>query len=297
MYQHPAILEACVIGASDAHRGETVKAVVVLRPDWRDESKAQAIIDWCRENMAAFKVPRIIEFVDALPKSGSGKIHVARAAGSRATGRCHTSRPCMKALLSREPGGPETWFSRTSRNPCPVRPSAHRGARLRRQFSGLADHPGFVPGQAAATVRAGRRGRRRRRCGRRRREQRAPGDRVLMSPGRRRHGSKGRGAGRQLLEDSRHPCPSMKPPHCCMTYGTSQHALKDPRTAQARQRPARARRGGRRRSRGRRVGQGHGRSRHRGSVERREACAGARTRRRRGRAISAGPARQGRRAR
>ena len=40
----------------------------------RIESKQQAIIDWCREHMAAYKVPRIIEFVDALPKSGSGKI-------------------------------------------------------------------------------------------------------------------------------------------------------------------------------------------------------------------------------
>jgi fatty-acyl-CoA synthase len=74
MYQHPAILEACVIGAKDAHRGETVKAVIVPRPEWRDRIDAQTIIDWCRENMAAYKCPRIIEFVEALPKSGAGKI-------------------------------------------------------------------------------------------------------------------------------------------------------------------------------------------------------------------------------
>jgi fatty-acyl-CoA synthase len=74
MYQHPAILEACVIGAKDAHRGETVKAMVVLRTEWRGRVDAQQIIDWCRENMAAYKSPRIIEFVDALPKSGAGKI-------------------------------------------------------------------------------------------------------------------------------------------------------------------------------------------------------------------------------
>jgi fatty-acyl-CoA synthase len=74
MYQHPAVLEACVIGTSDAHRGETVKAVVVLRPEWRGRADEQTIVDWCRENMAAYKVPRIISFVDALPKSGSGKI-------------------------------------------------------------------------------------------------------------------------------------------------------------------------------------------------------------------------------
>ncbi len=74
MYQHPAVQEACIIGAKDAYRGETVKAVIVLRSEWRGKIEAQAIIDWCRENMAAYKVPRMIEFVDALPKSGSGKI-------------------------------------------------------------------------------------------------------------------------------------------------------------------------------------------------------------------------------
>jgi len=74
MYHHPAIMEACVIGARDAHRGETVKAVIVLRPDWRGRIDERAIIDWCRENMAAYKYPRIVEFVDALPKSGAGKI-------------------------------------------------------------------------------------------------------------------------------------------------------------------------------------------------------------------------------
>jgi fatty-acyl-CoA synthase len=91
MYQHPAILEACVIGTKDAHRGETVKAVVVLRPESRDRTEAQQIIDWCRENMAAYKVPRIVEFVEALPKSGAGKImwrelqdREAAAANSRA---------------------------------------------------------------------------------------------------------------------------------------------------------------------------------------------------------------------
>jgi fatty-acyl-CoA synthase len=74
MYQHPAILEACVIGSKDAHRGETVKAVIVPRADWRGRIDAQTIIDWCRENMAAYKCPRIVEFVEALPKSGAGKI-------------------------------------------------------------------------------------------------------------------------------------------------------------------------------------------------------------------------------
>src|ERR1700722_14913990 len=74
MYRHPAVLEACVIGAKDAHRGETVKALIVLRPEWRERIDAPSLIDWCRGNMAAYKAPRIVSFVDALPKSGAGKI-------------------------------------------------------------------------------------------------------------------------------------------------------------------------------------------------------------------------------
>ena len=74
MYAHPAILEACVIGARDSHRGETVKALVVLRPEWRGRVDERTLIDWCRGAMAAYKVPRIIAFAEALPKSGSGKI-------------------------------------------------------------------------------------------------------------------------------------------------------------------------------------------------------------------------------
>ena len=52
---------------------ETVKAVVVLRATHKDTTEQQ-IIDWCRENMAVYKVPRIVQFVPALPKSGSGKV-------------------------------------------------------------------------------------------------------------------------------------------------------------------------------------------------------------------------------
>jgi fatty-acyl-CoA synthase len=71
LYAHPAIQEACVIGARDAYRGETVKAVIVLK---NKSTTAKEIIDWAREKMAAFKVPRVVEFVDALPKTATGKI-------------------------------------------------------------------------------------------------------------------------------------------------------------------------------------------------------------------------------
>ena len=74
MFRHPAIQEACVISAKDSYRGETVKAVVVLRASHRGRVSEQDIVDWCRENMAVYKVPRIVQFTDALPKSGSGKV-------------------------------------------------------------------------------------------------------------------------------------------------------------------------------------------------------------------------------
>jgi fatty-acyl-CoA synthase len=73
MFRHPAIQEACVIGVRDAYRGESVKAVVVLRATHQDTTEQQ-IIDWCHANMAAYKAPRIVQVVDALPKSGSGKV-------------------------------------------------------------------------------------------------------------------------------------------------------------------------------------------------------------------------------
>jgi len=74
MYRHPAIQEVCVISANDKRRGETVKAVVVLKPVARGNISEQDIINWTRGEMAAYKYPRIVQFVDALPKSGSGKI-------------------------------------------------------------------------------------------------------------------------------------------------------------------------------------------------------------------------------
>ena len=74
MFRHPAIQEACIISARDSYRGETVKAVVVLRASHKGQVSEQDIIGWCRENMAVYKVPRIVQFVDALPKSGSGKV-------------------------------------------------------------------------------------------------------------------------------------------------------------------------------------------------------------------------------
>jgi fatty-acyl-CoA synthase len=74
LFKCPAVQEACIIAAKDAYRGETVKAVIVLRAEARDRTTEQDIVEWSREHMAAYKVPKIVQFVDALPKSGSGKV-------------------------------------------------------------------------------------------------------------------------------------------------------------------------------------------------------------------------------
>jgi fatty-acyl-CoA synthase len=73
LYAHPAVQEACVVAAKDAYRGETVRAVVVRRAG-HEQLTAEALVAWAREQMAAYKVPRIVDFVSALPKSGTGKI-------------------------------------------------------------------------------------------------------------------------------------------------------------------------------------------------------------------------------
>ncbi len=73
MFKHPAIQEACIISTKDSYRGESVKAVVALRASHKDTT-AEDIIAWCRDHMAVYKVPRVVEFVDALPKTGSGKV-------------------------------------------------------------------------------------------------------------------------------------------------------------------------------------------------------------------------------
>jgi len=74
MYAHPAIQEVCVIAAHDARRGETVQAVVVLRPEHRGRVSEAELVDWAHTQMAAYKSPRIVTFTERLPKSGAGKI-------------------------------------------------------------------------------------------------------------------------------------------------------------------------------------------------------------------------------
>lgn len=72
LFAHPAIAEVCVIAARDPYRGETVKAVAVLKPG--HELTADALQQWAQQHMAAYKVPRLLQVVASLPKSGAGKV-------------------------------------------------------------------------------------------------------------------------------------------------------------------------------------------------------------------------------
>lgn len=72
LYSHPAVREVAVVGVADAYRGETVKAVLSLKPGHRLE--ADEVIAFCKARMAAYKYPRIVEFLPELPKTATGKI-------------------------------------------------------------------------------------------------------------------------------------------------------------------------------------------------------------------------------
>jgi len=74
MLRHPAVAEACIISVPDERRGESVKALIVPRGRHQDTLSAQDLSDWCRANMASYKCPRHFEFLDALPRSSTGKI-------------------------------------------------------------------------------------------------------------------------------------------------------------------------------------------------------------------------------
>lgn len=72
LYEHPAVLECAVFGRPDDKWGERVVAAVVLRKD--EQVSAQELITFCRDRIAGYKTPKQIEFMDALPRTGTGKI-------------------------------------------------------------------------------------------------------------------------------------------------------------------------------------------------------------------------------
>ncbi|MBX6378331.1 MAG: long-chain fatty acid--CoA ligase, partial [Clostridia bacterium] len=72
LYEHPKVLEAAVVGMPDERWGEVPKAFVVLRPG--EAATAEEIMDFCRGKLARFKVPKAVQFIDALPRNPSGKV-------------------------------------------------------------------------------------------------------------------------------------------------------------------------------------------------------------------------------
>jgi fatty-acyl-CoA synthase len=72
LYAHPSVQEAVIISTKDPRRGESVKAVVV--PKKGEPLEERSFVAWCQSRMAAYKVPRSLEIVESLPKTGSGKI-------------------------------------------------------------------------------------------------------------------------------------------------------------------------------------------------------------------------------
>lgn len=73
LQSHPLVIGACVIGVPDVKVGERIKAIVVLKEDAKGVGSAE-LLGWCREKLAAYKVPKYIEFRDMLPKSKVGKL-------------------------------------------------------------------------------------------------------------------------------------------------------------------------------------------------------------------------------
>jgi acyl-CoA synthetase (AMP-forming)/AMP-acid ligase II len=74
LYRHPAVAEAGVVGVPDEYRGEEVVAFVVLRPQDKGAIAPEQIAAWARDEMAVYKAPRRVLFVDALPRTATGKV-------------------------------------------------------------------------------------------------------------------------------------------------------------------------------------------------------------------------------
>lgn len=74
LYRHPAVKEVAVIGVDDDYRGQSPKAFIVTKDQYADKVTEKEILDWCKENMAAYKRPRFVTFRTDLPKSSAGKL-------------------------------------------------------------------------------------------------------------------------------------------------------------------------------------------------------------------------------
>jgi long-chain acyl-CoA synthetase len=150
LYQHPAVREAAVVGMPDAYRGETIKAVISLKPG--HHATAEEIRAFARERMAAYKYPRVVEIMDDLPKTTSGKIMRRLLQPTAHAGALpvqaeivDVSYPQLRAALEAravlEAGA--TWL-RLSRGSIPLSTSAALYERLRLMLAQLRDGRVFV---------------------------------------------------------------------------------------------------------------------------------------------------------
>lgn len=74
LYRHPGVKETAVVGVPDPYRGETVKAFVSLRDEYQGKTTPEELIAFCRDQMAAYKCPRIVEIIAEIPKTATGKV-------------------------------------------------------------------------------------------------------------------------------------------------------------------------------------------------------------------------------
>jgi acyl-coenzyme A synthetase/AMP-(fatty) acid ligase len=88
---HEAVADCACVASPDPERGNIVKAFVVLKPASKGQVADTDIVRWCRENMAAYKAPRIVYVVDELPRTRNGKLQ--RSALAPALGRARAERP------------------------------------------------------------------------------------------------------------------------------------------------------------------------------------------------------------
>jgi len=74
LYRHPAVKESAVVGVPDPYRGETVKAFVSLREEYKGTTTPEELVAFCKGQLAAYKYPRVVEIIDEVPKTITGKI-------------------------------------------------------------------------------------------------------------------------------------------------------------------------------------------------------------------------------
>ncbi len=140
LYQHPDIIEAAVIGIPDDYYGEEVAAVVAVRPG--SDLEADDVTSWARERLSAYKIPRVVQFIDALPK-----VRRERSSSDRSTAL--NSSPRSRTENTGEPRRDFAGVHLSMRSECPVHAlRVRRSIRSAGRLRGRAPSPFPRPGNA-----------------------------------------------------------------------------------------------------------------------------------------------------